>query len=483
MTHTHDYTARARLFGGNRMKLGVMAFNCSHGSTITTVPEAWQLNWPDTREIAKMVDRAGMEALLPVGRWKGYGGPSNFNNCTFESFTWAAAIGALTSYCTVLATVHVPLVHPLMVAKMAATIDHVTNGRFAKNVVCGWFKNEFDMFGAHMRPHDDRYKYATEWLDFVRRAWTQDDEFDFTSESFNAAAVWSQPKPLQKPHPPIMNAGGSPAAQDFTTRYCDMNFVILKDRTYLEGAKAQIDHLKQMARSHGRETRIWIHVYVVCRESEKEAKDYLNHYVYEKGDWEAAGNLLKIFGLHNQTLDAKTLDGHKAHFIAGHGGYPLVGRLSYAMRQPVIVENQPGANGGLAAGQVARAAPDGYTLFVAVDTNLVVNPNLYPNLAYDPFRDFIPISIIAKVYLVLVASSKVEANSVQELLAFARAHPGKLNYASIGLGTQAHLGMELLKMMTKTDITQVSYRGTAPAMTDIAAGVVDVMFTGPPSAM
>jgi tripartite-type tricarboxylate transporter receptor subunit TctC len=158
-------------------------------------------------------------------------------------------------------------------------------------------------------------------------------------------------------------------------------------------------------------------------------------------------------------------------------------RLGEQMRQPVIVENQPGANGGLAAGQVARSAPDGYTLFMAVDTNLVVNPNLYPNLAYDPFRDFRPISIIAKVYLVLVASSKAEANSVQELLTFARAKPGKLNYASIGLGTQAHLGMELLKMMTKTDITQVSYRGTAPAMTDIAAGVVDVMFTGPPSAM
>src|SRR5262249_8013247 len=139
-------------------------------------------------------------------------------------------------------------------------------------------------------------------------------------------------------------------------------------------------------------------------------------------------------------------------------------RPSYAMRQPMIVENQPGANGGLAAGQVARAAPDGYPLFMALDTNLVGNPNPYPNLAYDPFRAFIPISIIAKVYLVLVASSKTEATSVQELLAFARAHPGKLNYASIGLGTQAHLGMELLKMMTKTDITQASYRGTAPAM-------------------
>jgi FMNH2-dependent dimethyl sulfone monooxygenase len=104
-----------------------------------------------------------------------------------------------------------------------------------------------------------------------------------------------------------------------------MNFVILKDRTHLAGAKAQIDHLKEMARSHNRETRIWIHVYAVCRATEKEAKDYLNYYVYEKGDWEAAGNLLKIFGLHNQTLDVATLEGHKAHFIAGHGGYPLVG--------------------------------------------------------------------------------------------------------------------------------------------------------------
>ena len=299
----HDYTARARLFGDNRMKLGVMAFNCSLGSTITTVPEAWKLDWADTVEIAQMVDRSGMETLLPVGRWKGYGGPANFNNTTFESFTWASALGALTKYVTVLATCHVPLVHPLMVAKMATTIDHVTGGRFALNIVCGWFKNEFDMFGAHMRPHDDRYKYATEWLDFLRQAWTHEDEFDFHSESFHAEKVWSQPKPLQKPHPPLMNAGGSPAAQDFTTRYCDMNFVILKDRTHLEDAKKQIDHLKRMARAHGRETRIWIHVYVVCRDTEKEAKDYLHHYVYEKGDWEGAGNLLKIFGMQTETLD------------------------------------------------------------------------------------------------------------------------------------------------------------------------------------
>src|SRR6516225_421451 len=157
-------------------------------------------------------------------------------------------------------------------------------------------------------------------------------------------------------------------------------------------------------------------------------------------------------------------------------------RLSEQMKQPVIVENVPGANGGLAAGQVARSIPDGYTLFMPVDTNLVVNPNLYPNLSYDPFRDFMPISVLAKVPLVLVAHPKVPANNVRELIDFARAHPGTLNYASIGLGTQSHLGMELLKIMTHTDINLVSYRGTAPAMTDVVAGQVDIMFTGPPSA-
>ena len=157
-------------------------------------------------------------------------------------------------------------------------------------------------------------------------------------------------------------------------------------------------------------------------------------------------------------------------------------RLTEQMKQPVIIENRPGANGGLAAGQVVRSSPDGYTLFLAVDTNLCVNPNLYPNLGYDPFRDFTPIGILAKVDLVLVANAAVPANTVQELLALAKAQPGKLNYAAIGLGTQQHLGMELFKLMTGTSITQINYRGTAPATTDLLSGVVQVMFTGPQAA-
>ena len=157
-------------------------------------------------------------------------------------------------------------------------------------------------------------------------------------------------------------------------------------------------------------------------------------------------------------------------------------RLSEQMNQPVIVENMAGANGSLAGAAVARAAPDGYTLMMAVDSNLVINPSLYNNLNYDPFRDFAPIGVIAELHMVLVANPKVEAANIGELIAYAKAHPNKLNYAGIGTGSAMHMGMELFKFMTKTEINHVPYRGTAPAMTDVLAGVVDVMFTGPPSA-
>ncbi len=308
----------------NRMKLGAMAMNCSHGSTITTAENAWEMTWPDTLEVCRMADRAGLEALLPVGRWKGYGGPTNFNNRTFECFTWAAGVSAVTEHACVFSTSHVPLTHPVAAAKQAATIDHISGGRFGLNIVCGWFKNEFEMFGAEWRGHDERYDYAAEWLDFVRQLWTREEEFDFEGKYFSARNLWSEPKPLQRPVPPIMNAGGSDAGQHFAATQADMNFVILRDHG-VEGGKAQIDNLKSMARDAGREVQSWIHGYVVCRETQKEADDYLDHYVREKGDTEAADNLLDIFGMQSETLSPEALDAFRFHFIAGHGGYPLVG--------------------------------------------------------------------------------------------------------------------------------------------------------------
>lgn len=160
----------------------------------------------------------------------------------------------------------------------------------------------------------------------------------------------------------------------------------------------------------------------------------------------------------------------------------LADRLAEQMGRPFIVENMPGANGSLAGGNVARSPSDGYTLMLAVDSNLVINPSLYHTLTYDPFKDFAPISIIARLNMVLVANPKISANTVAELITYAKMYPNKLNYAEIGIGSAMHMGMEQFKFRTKTEINRVSYRGTAPAISDVVAGNVDLMFTGPPSA-
>ncbi len=312
------------LFNDNRVKLGVMAFNCSHGSTVTTADGVWTMTWEENLDLARMVDAAGLEALLPVGRWKGYGGETNFNNRTFETLTWAAAMAAITHYSTIFATVHAPLIHPVAAAKMAVTIDHVSAGRFALNLVAGWFKNEFDMFGHALAPHDQRYEYAAEWLSLVKKLWSADAEFDFDGAFFKGKGLWSEPKPLQSPRPPIMNAGSSATGHAFSARHADMNFAMLRQQT-ADSDRAQIARLKGMAADLGRTSQCWIHVYVVCRETEKEARDYLHHYVVEKGDDQAVANMIDIFGTQSATLSDDVLEAFKFHFKAGFGGYPLVG--------------------------------------------------------------------------------------------------------------------------------------------------------------
>ena len=317
--------------GGNRIKLGVMAFNCSLGSTVTLDDRAWPMTWADNQRLARMADAAGFEALLPVGRWKGYGGESNFNNRSFESFTWAAGIAASTEQIAVLATVHAPLVHPLAAAKQAATVDHISNGRFVLNLVCGWNRPEFDMFGIDMAGHAERYAYAAEWLELVRRLWTDADAFDFEGQFFSGKAMWSQPKPISAPVP-VMNAGSSATGQAFSAAHCDMNFVMLRQEDEVSD-RQQIEHLKSMAVAAGRQSQCWIHVYVVCRPTEREAREYLDAYVRERGDWETAARMVKLFGLESDTLDAAVLEDFKFHFIAGHGGYPLVGTPDQVVEQ------------------------------------------------------------------------------------------------------------------------------------------------------
>jgi tripartite-type tricarboxylate transporter receptor subunit TctC len=162
-------------------------------------------------------------------------------------------------------------------------------------------------------------------------------------------------------------------------------------------------------------------------------------------------------------------------------GRAIAARLSEALGQAVVVENRPGAGGSIGATEAARSAGDGYTLLMGHIGTLAVNPSLYANLPYDPRKSFVPVALVARVPNVLVVNPQVPAKDVAELIALAKAKPGQLRYASGGNGSAAHLAMEYFKLRAGVDILHIPYKGTAPAVTDVLGGQVEVTMTGVPA--
>jgi tripartite-type tricarboxylate transporter receptor subunit TctC len=156
-------------------------------------------------------------------------------------------------------------------------------------------------------------------------------------------------------------------------------------------------------------------------------------------------------------------------------------RLSEIWKQPVVVENRGGAGGNVGAEAVARADADGYTLLLAAPGPLAINPSLFQRLNFDPLKDFAPVALAASVPIVLAVNPQVRANSVAELIALARAEPGKLHFGSSGAGSTNHLAGELFKSLAGINIVHVPYRGAAPAMNDLVAGHIPFMFDNMPA--
>ena len=312
------------LFGPNKLKLGVFGQNLGGGCTATMAEGRLEATWPATREVAELADRAGIEGLVPVARWKGFGGATNYNGPSFETYTWAAGLAAQTESTAVFATSHVPTMHPIVAAKQCTTIDHIANGRFALNVVCGWYEPEFAMFGRPMMDHETRYDYAAEWVEVVRKLWTCEGEFDYEGRFFKVEKGFHEPKPLQKPHPPIMNAGRSGTGNQFAAKYADLVFTSFWE-TGDQGSAGRVQELRELARGYGREIEVWTTGFVLCRPTEQEARDYLRYVVDERGDWEAIDTLAKIMRVDDPNAPLEVRQQQKRRLMTGFGGYPLVG--------------------------------------------------------------------------------------------------------------------------------------------------------------
>jgi tripartite-type tricarboxylate transporter receptor subunit TctC len=168
--------------------------------------------------------------------------------------------------------------------------------------------------------------------------------------------------------------------------------------------------------------------------------------------------------------------------FAPGGGTDTVARtigqtIGGPLGQPVVVDNRPGAGGSLGAGLAARAPADGYTLFLGGVGSHALNPTINPRLGYDPVKDFAPVAWIASAPMVLAVHPSVPANSVQELIAYAKKNPGRLNYASNGNGSSSQLAAVIFNAMAGTDMVHVPYKGLSPAMLDLLSGTVQIMFS------
>ena len=315
---------RTAMYNDNRLKIGLFGANCSSGRAVTTVPERWSGAWRDTLALAKAADAAGIDFMLPIGRWKGYGGDTDYQGATLETLTWASGLLAATQNISVFGTVHAPLFHPLIAAKEFVTADHIGEGRFGLNVVCGWNEGEFDMFGVAQRDHERRYDYAQEWIEIVKRALSPDNDFDHKGEYFDLKGVRLKPKPWGGARPMMMNAGSSEAGRSFALRNCD-GFFTSASRVSLEETRDKVQGIKAQAADYGREIDVYTVGVMTLRRTAKEAQDYYRHAIIDGADWSAVRDILALKKISPETVGQDEYDLKKKQYANGMGGLPIVG--------------------------------------------------------------------------------------------------------------------------------------------------------------
>lgn len=308
------------VFSDQKLKLGIFAANCSGGVVMSHEPTGFRVTWEQQLEIARTADRLGMEAMVPVGRWTGFGGETNFNGVCFETYTWAAGLAQATENIGIFTTTHVPTVHPIVAAKMATTVDHISGGRFGMNLVMGWFNPEMELFGRKQLEHDERYEYGQEWIDFAIELWNEKGAFDHNGTFFQSTGAHAYPKPVQDPRPALLNAGASPRGQEFSAKNVDINLIALPT----EEAPDYITGIKRLANDkYERDIDVWTYCLVVCRETEKEAKA-AQQAIIDNGDWAGAKNVMDVLGIQSGSFSSQ-IEKYQERFIAGWGGPNLVG--------------------------------------------------------------------------------------------------------------------------------------------------------------
>jgi len=315
----------------NKFKIGIFAANCSGGIAATNVKERWVPTWENNLNLTKMADEALIEFMIPLGRWAGYGGDSDHNGSSFETLVWAAGLLAATQKIKIFSTLHVAMINPVFAAKQMVTADHIGQGRFGLNIVCGWNKEEFNMLGLNLDAHQKRYELGEEWIEIVTKIWQEKKPFDHKGKFFNLKNVQARPKPISQPRPIIMNAGQSGPGLDFAIRNADYLFRAIQR---MSTAKKEIQEVKKLSNKLNRNVDVFTNVYCVCRPTNREAEEFHHYYAVENVNEEAVEKMYVGRGIKdNPDLSDTVKADIRLRMAGGNSGYPLIGN-------PDIVANK-----------------------------------------------------------------------------------------------------------------------------------------------
>lgn len=321
-----DVTAEARehlsLYDNtNRLKLGTFATNASYGSSISEAPTSYHVSWQHTVGLAQQAERLGLDMVVPIGRWRGFGGATNFNG---ELRDLHLGGGNRPGHRAGDGVRDIPRSHHPSDRGRQAGRHHRPHLQRAVRPQPrhGLVQTGDGDVRPELREHDERYGVGDEWVRIVKQLWTDEEPVSFDGRFYTINGAESWPKPIQRPHPVIMNAGSSPAGSDFAARNADINFVTVDDA---EVAAALVQKLKANARdNYGRDPQVFSGAYVVCRDTEKEARDAVQS-VLDHGDRQAARNLMEVLGVQSGSFDHLMKKGMEDRFITGWGAPAFVG--------------------------------------------------------------------------------------------------------------------------------------------------------------
>jgi len=243
----------------------------SGGYVISSIPQRtdWSLNY--NTQLAQTAEELGFDYGLAPARFIA----SHGWEYQQEAITCTAVLSAQTTRLKLISAVHTGLWHPAVVAKMGATIDNYSNGRFAINILSGWFKDEYRAFGEPWLDHDERYRRSEEFIQVLKGMWTQ-DEFTFKGDFFRINQGWLKPRPISSPHPEIFQGGNSKAARRMAGRFSDWYFM---NGNSVEAVKEQIDEISAIARQHNRQVKFGLNGFIILRDTEAEAHAQLEEII------------------------------------------------------------------------------------------------------------------------------------------------------------------------------------------------------------